>query len=69
MEGKELIKKLHEAIDLINRAKDIGCEVDVNIVLTDGTEKLELSVSDSVVEGNYYLTGRYTSEGGKDGEH
>ena len=69
MEGKELIQKLHEAIDLINRAKDIGCEAEVNIVLTDGAETLRLSVSDSVTKGDYYLTGRYTPEGGRDGEH
>lgn len=64
MTDKELLQKLHEAVDLINRARETGLDVDVNIEIKNGPEKLRVSVSDSVSnDGTYYVSGYYEPEG------
>lgn len=69
MEGKELFQKLHEAADLLQKAKDAGIGAEVHIVMMNGGEKIRLNVTESVTGPQYYVNGYYMPEGGDDGKH
>ena len=62
---EELNTKLHGAVDLVERAAEMGLEAEVTVKLPNG---LLLEISKSVGSG-YSIFGRYTPEGGDDGEH
>ena len=62
---EELNTKLHEAVDLVEKAAEMGLDAEVTLKLPNG---LELDISKSAGTG-YTIFGRYTPEGGRDGEH
>lgn len=65
MKENELMQKLHEAVDLLQKAKDTGLDAEVKITLEDGEEQIRLDVRESASGPDYYLTGYYTPEGGR----
>lgn len=67
MTDKEMLRKLHEAVDLLHKAKDAGLDAEVNITLEDGEEKVRLNIRKSVEGPSYYLSGYYSPEGGRHG--
>jgi hypothetical protein len=62
---EELNTKLHEAVDLVEKAAEMGLDAEVTLKLPNG---LELDISKSADTG-YAIFGRYTPEGGLHGEH
>ena len=62
---EELNTKLHEAVDLVEKAAEMGLDAGVTVKLPNG---LQLEISKSTGSG-YVIFGRYTPEGGLHGEH
>ena len=60
---EELNNKLHEAVDLVEKAAEMGLDAEVTVKLPNGLT-LELSKSRS----GYNIFGRYTPEGGLHGD-
>lgn len=63
--NKELLKRLHDAVDLLQKAKDTGLDAEVSIEVEEEGEKISLKIRQSAVDSDYYLTGYYTPEGGR----
>lgn len=57
---EELNNKLHEAVDLVEKAAEMGLDAEVTVNLTNG---LTLEISKSA-GSSYAIFGRYTPEGG-----
>ena len=62
---EELNTKLHEAVDLVEKAAEMGLDAEVTLKLPNG---LELEISKSAGVG-YFIFGRYTPEGGLHGKY
>ena len=62
---EELNTKLHEAVDLVEKAAEMGLDAEVTLKLPNG---LELEISKSSGSG-YAIFGRYTPEGGLHGKY
>lgn len=62
---EELNKKLHEAVDLVEKAAEMGLDAEITVKLSNG---LQLDISKSTGSG-YAIFGRYTPEGGLHGDH
>lgn len=64
---EELNTKLHEAVDLVEKAAEMGLDAEVTLKLPNG---LELEISKSTGSAYAYaIFGRYTPEGGLHGDH
>ena len=62
---EELNTKLHEAVDLVEKAAEMGLDAEVTLKLPNG---LELEISKRAGVG-YIIFGRYTPEGGLHGKY
>lgn len=60
---EELNTKLHEAVDLVEKAAEMGLDAEVTVKLENGLE-LEISKAGT----GYRIFGRFTPEGGANAE-